>query len=64
MLLPLLAVVALLIGVLSFTAIVTAQMAQPKRHVQPSLPNQQVSLWSLVLFLFFPWSSTQNNAPL
>ena len=64
MLLPLLVVITLLIGVFSFTAVINAQMGQQRRPVQPSLPNQQVSLWSLVLFLFFPWGNTENKAPL
>lgn len=48
-----LSLVAVLIGIWAFST--TPIWARSlRRSVKRSVPNRQVSLWTLVLFLFFP----------
>lgn len=55
MLLPLLTFIAVLIGGISFASIISAWNRDFRESAPPPvLLNRQVSLWSLVLFLFFP----------
>jgi len=58
MLLSLLTFIAVLIGGISFTSMLWAWSGRARESALPSVVlNQQVSLWSLVLFLFFPMVS-------
>ena len=55
MLLFLLTISAILIGGISFAATLSGWGYNSQKLTQPSIfPNRQVSLWSLILFLFFP----------
>ena len=55
MLLSLLTITAILIGGISFAATLSGWGYNSQKSTQPSVfPNRQVSLWSLILFLFFP----------
>lgn len=59
MLLPLLTFTAILIGGWTLAAIVSVWGSGYQETTQPSvLIGKRVSLWSLILFLFFPTAST------
>lgn len=59
MLLPLLTFTAILVGSWTFAAIVSDWGSGYQETTQPSvLMHKRVSLWSLILFLFFPTAST------
>lgn len=59
MLLSLLTFIAVLIGGILFASIIEAWGRKARESAQPSVfPNKQVSLLSLVLFLFFPTVSS------
>jgi hypothetical protein len=62
MLLPLLTFIAVLIGGISFASIIAAWNRDFRESAPPPvLLNRQVSLWSLVLFLFFPTVSAPSK---
>lgn len=62
MLLPVLTITAILIGCISFVVIPVTRSDKSRKSVQPSIsPHQQVSLYSLVLFLFFPTRSVPSK---
>ena len=62
MLLPLLTIAATLLGSWIFTVIISG-ISNTGESAQPFIIlNKQVSLWSLVLFLLFPPSSTASQA--
>ena len=62
MLLPLLTFIAVLIGGISFASIIEAWNRDLRESAPPPVfLNRQVSLWSLVLFLFFPWCSLTSD---
>ena len=57
--LSLLTIIAILIGGISFAATISAWGYKTQESIQPSVfPNRQVSLLSLIFFLFFPMAST------
>lgn len=59
MLLPLLTVTAVLIGSWTFAAIIDTWVRNTRLSAQLSIfPNKKVSLYSLILFLFFPMANT------
>lgn len=59
MLLSLLTVAAILIGGWTFTATISAWSRDLRKSAKPSVfPKRQVSLWSLILFIFFPSFNT------
>lgn len=54
----LLTIIAILIGGISFAATISAWGCETQESIQPSVfPNRQVSLLSLIFFLFFPMTS-------
>lgn len=62
MLVPLLIFIAVLIGVISFTGIIEAWNRDFRESAPPSVfLNRQLSLLSLVLFLFFPTVSAPSK---
>ena len=62
MLLSLLTFIAVLIGGISFAGLIEAWGRDNRKSAQPSIfPNRQVSLWSLILFLFFPTVSAPSE---
>lgn len=54
MLLPIAIIAAVLIGSWIFTAILETGVGKAKGSTRPYSPNSQFSLWSLIIFLFFP----------
>jgi len=62
MLLPLLILIAVLIGGISFAGIISGWSRDERESAPPSaFLNRQVSLWSLVLFIFFPTLNTPSE---
>jgi hypothetical protein len=57
MLLPISIITAVLIGSWIFTAIIETGVRKAKVSTQVSSHNSQFSLWSLIIFLFFPTES-------
>lgn len=59
MVLFVLTIIAILIGGISFAATLSAWGGDTQESIRPSVfPNRQVSLLSLIFFLFFPIAST------
>lgn len=54
MLLPISIITAVLIGSWIFTAIIETGVRKAKVSTQVSSANSKFSLWSLIIFLFFP----------
>ena len=62
MLLPWLALIAAFIGGISFANTLAAWRRKPQRSHHFSIsPKQPFSLWSLILFLFFPTASVSTS---
>ena len=63
MLLALLTIIAVLIGGWTFAAMISSWGGDLRKSAQPPVfPNRQVSLWSLILFLFFPTVSAPSSS--
>ncbi len=54
MLLPIAIIAAVLIGSWIFSAIIETGVRKAKVSTHPSSADSQFSLWSLIIFLFFP----------
>ena len=62
MLLSLLTFIVILIGSISFAGIIEAWSRKKQKSASHSVfLNKQISLWSLVLFLFFPTLSASSE---